>query len=256
MIEFNLNMEEALNRSVITVIEMVNSFFQHLPFIVVGLIIIFISLMAGRAVMKTVSYAGEKIHMDETLAKLFSEVSKYLTIIIGCLIAAVVVFPDFSPGKIVTGLGLTSVAVGFAFKDILENFFAGVVILWSKPFKVGDQIVFNNVAGNVRTINIRTTEIKTFDGELTVIPNAQMLSNPITVYTDDDKRRIRFSVGIAYDQPIEKTRTIITDILSSTEGVLKNPAPWVYVDEFADSSVNFIVYYWTSARQDKLLETR
>lgn len=92
--------------------------------------------------------------------------------LLGFLIAAVIVFPTFNPGDLVAGLGLTSVALGFAFKDVLQNFFAGLLILWRRPFVVGDQIKVREYEGTVEEINVRSTRIKTYDGERAIIPNA------------------------------------------------------------------------------------
>jgi small conductance mechanosensitive channel len=165
-----------------------------------------------------------------------------------------VIFPTFKPGDLVTGLGISSVAIGFAFKDVLQNFFAGVLILWRKPFVVGDQLTFQAYSGTVEEINVRSTRIKTFDGERAVIPNGDIYTNSVLVKTAYDKRRIRFVVGIGYSDDLEKGRAVIKNIVEKTEGVLPDPGPWVYVSELAPSSVNFTVYFWVASSQANVLK--
>lgn len=151
-------------------------------------------------------------------------------------------------------MGITSVAIGFAFKDVLQNFFAGVLILWRRPFVVGDQIEFKEFEGIIEEINVRSTRIKTYDGERAVIPNGDIYTNAVLVKTAYDKRRVKFVVGIGYLDSIEKGRETIHRVLRDTEGVLQDPGPWVYVSELAPSSVNFTVYFWTNSEQANVLK--
>lgn len=103
--------------------------------------------------------------------------------VLGLFVAAVVILPTFKPGDLVTGLGITSVVIGFAFKDVLQNFFAGVLILWRRPFVVGDQIKVKEYEGTVEEINVRSTRLKTYDGERAVLPNGEVYTNAILVRT-------------------------------------------------------------------------
>jgi small-conductance mechanosensitive channel len=169
-------------------------------------------------------------------------------------VAAVVIFPAFKPGDLVTGLGITSVAIGFAFKDVLQNFFAGILILWRRPFIVGDQIRTREYEGTVEEITVRSTRLRTYDGERAVLPNGDVYTNAILVRTAYDKRRVKFTVGIGYPDSIEEARTTIKRVLNETEGVLPDPVPWVHVTELAPSSVNFTVYFWVHSEQAKVLE--
>ncbi len=115
--------------------------------------------------------AGERTRLDPTLADLLGRLASLVIMAWGLFVAAVVIFPAFKPGDLIAGLGITSVAIGFAFKDILQNFFAGILILWRQPFVVGDQIRSGGFEGTVEEINIRSTRLKTYDGERAVLPN-------------------------------------------------------------------------------------
>ena len=231
-----------------------NSFLSRLPYIVVAVIVFVVFLIIARIVRHIITTAGQRTRLDITLAELLGRLASFVIAILGLFVAAVIIFPAFKPGDLVTGLGITSVAIGFAFKDVLQNFFAGILILWRKPFVVGDQLKFREYEGTVEEITVRSTRLKTFDGERAVIPNGDIYANSVLVKTAYDKRRVRFVVGIGYLDDIEKGRETIRKVLTGTEGILPDPGPWIYVSELAPSSVNFTVYFWVESNQANVLK--
>ncbi len=229
------------------------TFLGQLPYILIGLVVFGVFLVAGRITRSLISATGERTRLDATLAELLGRLASFAIGIFGVFVAAVIIFPAFRPGDLVAGLGITSVAIGFAFKDVLQNFFAGILILWRRPFVVGDQIRFKDYEGTIEEINVRSTRVLTFDGERAVIPNGDIYTNAVLVKTAYEKRRVRFTVGIGYPDSIEDARTTIARVLAETEGVADAPGPWVYVSELAPSSVNFTVYFWCDSRQAEVL---
>lgn len=232
-----------------TLVNLWHSLLARLPYLVIGLIVITAFVITARIVRRLIHTAGERTRLDVTLADLLGRLAWLGIIILGVFVAAVVVFPAFKPGDLVAGLGITSVAIGFAFKDILQNFFAGILILWRRPFRIGDEIRTKDFEGTVEDINTRSTWIKTYDGERVIVPNSDVYTSPIMVRTAFHKRRLKFVVGIGYPDSIEQARATIEQVLEQTEGVMKDPGPWVYVSELAPSSVNFTVYFWTAPEQ-------
>ncbi|MGB8510924.1 MAG: mechanosensitive ion channel family protein [Pyrinomonadaceae bacterium] len=230
------------------------SFLAQLPYIVIGIIVFGIFIIVGRVLRRVVHTAGERTRLDVTLADLLGRIASFAIIVLGLFVAAVIMFPAFKPGDLIAGLGITSVAIGFAFKDVLQNFFAGILILWRRPFVVGDQIRTKDYEGTVEEITVRSTRLKTYDGERAVLPNGDVYTNAILVRTAYDRRRIRFTVGIGYPDSIDEARETIHGVLRDTEGVLDDPGPWVYVSELAPSSVNFTVYFWTNSQQANVLK--
>jgi len=226
----------------------------RLPYIIIGLVIFFAFLVIARIIKRAFLAVGRRTRLDVTLSDLLGRLASAVTLILGLLIAAVVIFPTFKPGDLVAGLGITSIAIGFAFKDILQNFFAGILILWRQPFRIGDQIRTREYEGTVEEINVRSTRVKTYDGERAVIPNGDVYTNAVLVRTAYESRRVRFTVGVGYTDSIEKARSTIYSVLRETEGVMEEPGPWVYVTELAPSSVNFVVYFWTGSQQANVLE--
>lgn len=228
---------------------------DYLPWLVSAAIVLILAWGVAAILRKAIHTAASRGHLHRNLALVLSRLSTAATMIIGILIAAVIVFPTFRPGDLIAGLGITSVAVGFAFKDVLQNFFAGILILWREPFRIGDQIRAGEFEGTVEDINVRSTRLKTYDGERAVLPNATVYTNAILVRTAYDVRRARFTVGVGYQDSIDEAREAIHRVLRETEGVRADPPPWVYVAELAPSSVNFNVYFWTGSCQKELLAT-
>lgn len=228
-------------------------FIAHLPYLILGFVVFVLFVIAARLVKGVLITAGRRTRLDLTLADLLGRLASAFTIILGLLVAAVVIFPTFNPGDLIAGLGITSVAIGFAFKDVLQNFFAGILILWRRPFIVGDEIKVGNYEGTVEEITTRSTRVKTYDGERAVLPNGDVYTSAVLVRTAYNKRRVRLNVGIGYHNSIEQARSVIHQVLNKTEGVLTEPAPSVFVAELAPSSVNLNVFFWTNSRQASFL---
>src|SRR5918996_2653419 len=190
----------------------------HLPYVILGVVVFVFFLVAARVVKRILITAGRRTRLDLTLADLQGRLASGFTIILGLFVAAVVIFPTFNPGDLIAGLGITSVAIGFAFKDVLQNFFAGILILWRRPFIVGDEIKVGNYEGTVEEITTRSTRVRTYDGERAVLPNGDVYTNAVLVRTAYNNRRVRLSVGIGYQNSIDRARSVIHKVLDKTEG--------------------------------------
>src|SRR5690349_11194899 len=233
--------------------QMGSSLVARLPYLLFALIAFVIFLVIARILKSVLITAGERTRLDITLAELLARIVSAATIIFGLLVAAVIIFPTFRPGDLIAGLGITSVAIGFAFKDVLQNFFAGILILWRRHFIVGDEIKIREFEGTVEDITTRSTRVRTYDGERAVLPNGDVYTHAILVRSAYESRRVRLMVGIGYKDSIESARKIIHEVLRKTEGVQTDPGPWVYVSELAPSSVNFLIYFWTASSQANVL---
>jgi small conductance mechanosensitive channel len=227
-----------------TVLEMNNNFFDHLPYLIVGFLVFCFFYILAWVAHRCIEELQNRTQLDVTPARVLSTLAFIGILLIGLLIAATIVFPSFN---LFAGLGITSVALGFVFKDILQNLFTGLMILCYKPFKVGDQIKTQDYEGTVEEINIRSTYLITYSHERVVIPNSDLYTKPILVRTAFKKRQLSFNIRIGYSDSIEQARSIIYQVLRECEEVYKKPEPWVYVSELAPTSVNFTIYYWTGA---------
>lgn len=167
----------------------------------------------------------------------------------GVLIALTVVFPTITPGRALTTLGLGSVAIGFAFKDTFENFLAGILILLREPFALDDHIECEGAEGRVEAITIRDTHIRRTDGQLVVVPNAQLFHNSVTVRTDREFRRARLICGVAYGEDVDKARTVIEEAVRAVDLVRDDVRDiQVFANAFGSSSVDFEITWWTGSQ--------
>ncbi|MEM7688081.1 MAG: mechanosensitive ion channel family protein [Pseudomonadota bacterium] len=176
--------------------------------------------------------------------------------IIGLMIAAVVVFPDFTPASLIAGLGIGTVAVGFAFKDIFENFFAGVLIMLREKMRIGDVIEVDGILGTVEHISLRETHIRAFSGELTIMPNSMLFQNAVEIWTDAPKRRFEVVIGVSYDTDLERAETILQEAVEACSTVYKEKPVHVLADTFNSSSVDFVVRWWADSSGPNVPHTK
>lgn len=172
--------------------------------------------------------------------------------IIGFTLKTIVVFTTLYllglnafTNKLLAGAGLLTFVIGFALKDIGENFLAGIILAFKSPFKLNDLIEVNDIVGFVKDINIRETLIKTPDGKDVFLPNSIILKNPLFNYTIDGFLRYEFIVGIAYENKPMQAMKLILDTVNSVEGVLQgdNP-PIISISELAANTINIKVQFW------------
>lgn len=154
--------------------------------------------------------------------------------------------------KVLAGAGLLTFVIGFALKDIGENFLAGIILAFKSPFRLDDLIEVNNIIGHVKDINIRETLIKTPDGKDVFLPNSIILKNPLYNYTIDGFLRYDFTIGIAYENNATEAIRIILETVNNVEGVLRgDKKPGITIDELATSTVNIKVQFWVDTFKTK-----
>ena len=215
---------------------------------VIGLAIVVGAWFAAMLVKRIMQprLAGRR---TESFGRVVSKLIAYGVFFVGLVVAAVVVFPGFNPVDVLAGLGIFSIAIGFAFQDILSNLLAGLLLLIREPFQSGDEIEVSGQQGTVERITIRETQIKTYDGEKVLIPNAEVYQNVIRVQTAYGPKRTALSVGLDDWEDFDEASEVMLDAIRSVDGVLDEPAPQAYFTHFADSTTNLDLRYWTAPRQ-------
>lgn len=148
---------------------------------------------------------------------------------------------------LIAGAGVSAIVIGFAFKDIGENFLSGVILAFNRPFKIGDVIVTEDITGTIVSLDLRTTTIKTFEGFDVFVPNSIIINNPLVNYNREGTRRFDFIVGIDYDDDVSNARNAILERIFDVSEVLKDPKPFVIVNELSSSSTNLRIFYWVNA---------
>jgi small conductance mechanosensitive channel len=250
-------MNELLVRVQESLLDLVGAAVRLLPAILLAVIILLLTRYAVSGANQVSKRFGRRVFKSRSLQALFAQTCRIGTWIVGIVVAAVVVFPDLRLGDIIGLLGLGSVAIGFAFQDIFKNFLAGILLLIEEPFELGDQIVVNDYEGIVESIQIRTTHILNYTGELVEIPNSIVFTNAVRVLTAKDCRRTDLEIGVDYTTPLPMARDTFLKVLTSgIEGVLQEPPPEVDAVGFGDSSIDFKVRYWTVPQIAEVRRTR
>ena len=216
---------------------------------VTAIIIILLTRYAAQFAVKLADKIGHRTLKSKSLQSLLKKAANITTWIFGVVLACVIAFPGLRLGDIIATLGLGSVAVGFAFQDIFKNFLSGILILIQRPFRIDDQIVIGDYEGTVEQIDIRTTKIRTYTGERILMPNSEVFTSAIRVRTAYSKRRTDLAVGVDYNTPLPEAKRILLQTIETVTGVLNKPSPEIDITEFGDSSIDFIVHYWTKPRQ-------
>ena len=210
---------------------------SRIPYLIVASLVFVIFWVLSIFFKKAVTrILGSRKH-HQNLVTVFRRVGSALILFLGFMVAMIIAVPSFTPGKLIGALGIGSVAIGFAFKDIFQNLLSGILLLLSEPFSIGDQIISGNFEGTVEDIQIRATTIRTYDGRKVVIPNSQLYTSTMTVNTAYSQRRLEFDVGIGYENNIIDAQQVILSVLKAAPTVSELAEPSVIATALADSSV-------------------
>lgn len=224
---------------------MATAVLAKLPVLGIGLAVLIITFIAVRIIGAVARNVLTRSKLRNSLIELFVKLIRITVWIVGILTATMAVFPSFTPGQVVTTLGLTSIAIGFAFKDIFENFIAGILVLAREPFRLGDFIECNGIEGTVEHVTIRDTHIRQANANRVVLPNAILFKNPVTVFTDRKTRRITVTCGVGYGENVAQAREVIERAVRGAPGVNTDQPVQIYAKEFGASSIDFEVTWWT-----------
>lgn len=182
--------------------------------------------------------------VEATLVGFFGDIMRYLLIAI--VIIATLNQLGFATSSLIAVLGGMALAVGLALQGQLASLAAGVLLLITRPFKIGDMVEAGGVTGTVEGISILNTRLSGFDGTKIVMPNTSVWGGKIVNYFETPTRRIDLVFGIGYEDDLKKAKQVLEEIVTADPRVLKDPAPSVVVVELADSSVNLAVRPWVN----------
>jgi len=233
-----------------TIDKIMDSFWERIPYIGIAITVFIIFWLLTKLFKLFIRKTLEnRSYTRQNLVLVLNRVGSTFIIFFGFLIALVIAIPGFTPSQLIGALGIGSVAIGFAFKDIFQNLLSGILILISEPFRIGDDIVVNGLEGNVEDIQIRATFLRSPDGRRIVIPNATVYTSAVTVNNAYQRRRCEFVVGIGYEDDMQKAKKIILDILDRNLNVLSQPGFSVNVTALADFSINLTVRWWVNTTE-------
>ncbi|WP_460516243.1 mechanosensitive ion channel family protein [Cyclobacterium sediminis] len=213
----------------------------------VGLLILIFFIYLSRWIKRIVSNRLSKKTDDHLLTNFISASIKSLVMVFGLALLLRFLGLTGVVNSLLAGAGITAFIIGFALKDIGENFLAGILLAFKRPFKIGDMVEINGLSGKVRALNLRDTQVKTIDGKDVFIPNATIIKNPMINFTIDGYLSYSFIVGLDYGSDYEAALKLISELIQSVPGVLDgDKKPTVYVKELASSTLNVKITYWVN----------
>lgn len=236
--------------------QMLVDFLDSLPQLGLAVLVLLLTWIAARTGARLLLRGLGHTRMRRSLAEVLDKLVLIGFWMGGILIASTIAFPSLTPAQVLTALGLGSIAIGFAFKDILENFIAGILILYREPFRLDDYIDCNGIEGRVERITIRDTHIRQTDGQRVVMPNAMLYREPVRVLTDRDYRRTTIMCGVAYGEDVDRARAVIRRAVEALPSVRKDQEVQIFAQAFGESSIDFEVTWWTGARPIDIRRSR
>jgi len=221
------------------VVDAVLWIFSKLPIFFGALAVVFVTFIVAKIAKAAVIRSLAKNNADDQVVLLVGKVAYLASLVLGFTIALAMVGIDISPI-----VGLLGLGIGFALQDIIKNFVCGALILIQEPFRIGDIIQVGALVGKVEGIEARSTNVKTFDGQRVIVPNADMFMGVVTNFSLHPEKRVEIIVGVHYATDLAFASNLLLEIVESHEDVIPKPKPQVWATEFSDSAINLSVKFW------------
>lgn len=217
------------------------------PRVLAATVVILLFWLIARAIRWALSFLFRRVISDVTVESLIKQLTYYAILSLGFFVGVDAL--GFDPTTVATGIGLTGVVLGFALRDVLSNFVSGLLLLFLRPFEIGDQIVIGELEGSVERIELRATRLRAYDGRVMLVPNAEVFTSRIINNTADPIRRGKVEAWIGYDTDLKLAVRTACDAAGRAEGVLDNPATAVRVDELGQDDIVLEITFWTDSRR-------
>lgn len=233
---------------------MLVEFVMLLPKLAVSLVVFVFSLIAAAFFTKLARRVLERRPIKQEIVQLLCNICRWAIISVGTVTALQQV--NFDVTAFLAGLGVIGFTIGFALQDVSKNFVSGLLLLLQQPFNIGEAVKIGDFAGAILDIDLRTTEMRTWDGVHVSIPNADVFTSTIVNYSRAPRRRIDIAIGVDYAADFELAREIALETVSAIEGVLKDPAPMVVFNNLGASTADMTVYYWIDTAEVGLFQAK
>lgn len=229
------------------VADLVDRFFRHLPGAITGIVVFLFFWLLSRFAMRLVRRLAQRARSDEALRDLLVPLTRFAVLAIGVLMALDQM--GFEVRSLIAGLGIAGLAVGLAAQETMANIFAGFAILWDQPFRIGDIVTMAGNQGQVTEIGLRSTRLRTFDQREVILPNKEVIQQPIVNHSRAPAMRIDAALPVAYGVPVERVREVLLAAARRGLPVLESPEPQVVVTALADSGVTVELRVWVADPQ-------
>ncbi|TRX60524.1 mechanosensitive ion channel family protein [Fulvivirga sp. M361] len=219
------------------------------PSITIGVLLLVTFIFLGSLLRSVTKRRLLKNISDQLLINFIGRIVFLIMLVIGIVVFLNQVGLGKTAGGLLAGAGVSALILGFAFKDIGENFLAGFFLAFSRPFGIGDVVEVEGLKGVVKALSFRNTHIRTFDGKDIFIPNSMLIKNPLINYTRDGLLRHDFVVGIDYGDDVTQAGAVIMEALEEEQRIEHKGelSPFIQLDEFSTSTINIRIFYWVNS---------
>ncbi len=221
-----------------------HGFIRMLPNILLAAVVLVLGLYVSKRIKKIAAKLIAKVSTNTTLNNLFASIVYIFFIGITLFSVLSILQLDKAVTSVLAGAGIAGLALALAFQDIAGNFISGIFISFRRPLHIGDIVKIKDYMGKVEEINLRDTTIRTFQGEMVIIPNKEVFQNPIENYSLLGKRRFDLSVGVSYGEDLEKVMEVTLNAVKGIVGLSEDDETTMFYNEFGDSSINFVIRIW------------
>lgn len=227
-------------------------FLASVPKIAISALILAVFVLLGIFVSKGLSKSVTKKAESPLVANFLIRLVKLVIFMSGLMLALNALGFTGLAGGLLAGAGVSAVILGFAFKELGENFLAGILLVFDRPFSLGDTITVNGNIGVVKELKFRTSKLKTFDGKDVYIPNSDIITNTVYNHTEDGYLRQSFIVGIDYDNDVDEAVSVISEVVNNHPEILTDEKTQVLINEFGTNTVNLEIRFWTKTKDYKV----
>ncbi|MDQ6813092.1 MAG: mechanosensitive ion channel family protein [Bacteroidota bacterium] len=221
-----------------------HGFIRLLPNIFIAALVLVTGFYLAGKIKKVALKLIKKISHNATLDNLFASIIHIFFIGVTIFVVLSILQLDKAVTSILAGAGIIGLALAFAFQDIAANFISGIFISFRRPLYVGDIVKVKDYMGKVEEVNLRDTILRTFQGQMVIIPNKEVFQNPIENFSLLGKRRIDLTIGISYGEDLEKVKKVTLEAVRGIEGLSEQDETTLFYTEFGDSSINFLLRIW------------
>lgn len=234
------------------ILKTLNKFAQNfitlIPNIIAGIAFAVVTYFLAKIISRLINSLLPRMPIRANLVTIFHKLTFIVVWFVGILIISAIIFPSVTTANVLATLGLTSVAIGLAFRSIFENFFTGILILLREPFSIGDFIIVDSQQGYVYRISVQNTHLRKTDGSRVYIPNSKLYTNTVQILTDTPLRRKKIGCSVDFGTDVEKVRSVITKAVERCETVSKDKYIQIYVVSFSSNGVDFEIYWWAKSK--------
>ncbi|HLT93374.1 MAG TPA: mechanosensitive ion channel domain-containing protein [Membranihabitans sp.] len=218
---------------------------ELMPRLLLGIMTFLIVFFAAKLMRRLLAKYMARRTEELLIAQFVVRMIYLLMIIFGIVVALDIGGLDGTASNLLAGAGLSAIILGFAFKDIGENFLAGILLAFKRPFRIGDLVEIQGIKGRITNLDLRETLVNTYDGKDVFIPNAIIVKNPIVNFTLDGNFRDSFVIGLDYSANVDEAIDIIFKTISSlNQGRGTGKDPLVSIKDFGSSTINLEVFFW------------